>query len=495
MGMNESPPHIRLPKSVSFGEPNKAGIERSLPKGDSLLDLKPLEWTLCCIVLVSCVALHFQVVYNRLGLPLEAGLSLLSFATPISGMLYLSASQVLPDPPMGPFTCSQLAVLGFLVWQVRGGSKGWTRGASLFVESVAPFFLWILAVDFLNGRSLHIIALLSYAVLTGWAGAVLTWQSQKRIMNCLLAFLAGQLLAATVFWIVKLGLGVPVQAFNIEAYGDSTAEGAIRFGTARGNAGILGTTMAIVTMGAMALWIGNKSDKYHSSRLLSAISGVWFALAVAALFGAGSRGPMLALSAGIALFIFAGLTMRELSLSAIITVVLAGAVLTLAWHWLRLEENWTAMMERQTEQVADRGVFVAGRVLEWTAGWGGILNSPIFGGGHVELLSFEGAEEYWVSHSTYLDVGLEGGIPAMVLFVWFTMKPLVMLWDRRREFAVGVLLAIYTVVILCNGQGSCIQSKHFWILWGLAAVCFSTAFPGSQRERLKQSRTVRRDSG
>lgn len=441
----------------------------------SALELTRLEWWFCGTILLACVALHFPAVYNRMGLPIEAALSLLSFATPISGMLYLSASQVIPDPPAGPFSSSQMAVLGFLVWQLGGGVGGWTRSATPFLKSVAPFFVWISAMTLLHGDGVKTTLLLAYAILTGCAAAVLAWRSQKRIMTCLVAFMAGQLLAATVFWMIKLRLGEPVQAFQTAVYGDSTAEGALRIGTARGNAGMLGTPMALIIMGAVGLLMASRSRDNRRRWLTNAIATVSFVIATAALLGSGSRGPLVSLVAGVVFFVVARLGGRNFSLGTLCAVTTAGVLFVLSWNWLGLQEYWDYMQERQATQTEESGALIAGRDLEWKAALNGVLDSPVTGGGKVTLLSYQGNEQYWASHSTYLDAGLQGGIPALALFVWFTLKPLVLLWGRRREFAVGVLLGVYFVTILSNSYGSAMQTKQFWILWGLAAACFLPA--------------------
>ena len=49
--------------------------------------ISALEACLCAVVFIGCILVHFVPIYTRLGLPIEVGLSLISFATPVSGML------------------------------------------------------------------------------------------------------------------------------------------------------------------------------------------------------------------------------------------------------------------------------------------------------------------------------------------------------------------------------------------------------------------------
>lgn len=82
------------------------------------------EAALCSLVIVLCFALRLTRFYYPLAFPIEAGLSLISFATPISGMLYLSATQVIPDPPGTPLPTAQMALLGFSSGNSREAKLG-----------------------------------------------------------------------------------------------------------------------------------------------------------------------------------------------------------------------------------------------------------------------------------------------------------------------------------------------------------------------------------
>ena len=79
------------------------------------LGISKREAGLCAVVVIGCILLHFVPVYTRLGLPIEVGLSLISFATPVSGLLFLSAAQVIPDAPGSPLPSAQMALAGFFL--------------------------------------------------------------------------------------------------------------------------------------------------------------------------------------------------------------------------------------------------------------------------------------------------------------------------------------------------------------------------------------------
>jgi hypothetical protein len=90
-----------------------------------------------------------------------------------------------------------------------------------------------------------------------------------------------------------------------------------------------------------------------------------------------------------------------------------------------------------------------------------------------------------MSHSSYLDAGLIGGFPGMALFCWLVLKPILELWRRRREAVIGWLLAVYIATIISIGSSSAMQSKHFWMLWGIAAVCFPPAVAKLKKRRVE----------
>jgi O-antigen ligase len=474
--LNDSLMRRRTKKSSGMGKARGAAT--------LWFDIKPLEVALCSIVIVLCFALHLTWFYYPLALPIEAGLSLISFATPMSGLLYLSAAQVIPDAPGCPLPSAQMALAGFFIWQLAKGKMMdlFRMGRPLWI-AVAPFFVWGAGLALTRG-DYRFGALLLFAILTGCAVAVLVRQSGQRFGACLIAFLAGQALAMCLFWIVKLHLGTPVQAFATELYGDSTVEG-VRIGTAKGNANMLGPPMALVCIGVIGWFISRPKLSWRAGM----IALVCLAAAAPPLIGSGSRGAIMAAAGGVAFLLVVGVLKGRSLARAPVAVAGILVVLVFGWHRLGLDEHWQEMSQRQEQQREEEGSLYAGRTLEWTAAWKSILNSPFVGGGKVEKLSFFGSEELWQSHSTYLDAGLVGGFPGMALFCWLVLKPILELWRRRYEPAIGWLLAVYAVSIISIGSTSAIQSKHFWMLWGMATVCF---LPVVARIKTRRNRAARR---
>lgn len=470
---------------MRFSQDRLPTFEKVGSKTRSDWTLSSVELLLCTVILLGGVALHFPAIYFRLGLPIEAILSLVSYLSPISGMFWLSASQVIPDPPVGPIHSSQWAIGGFLLWQLVPHRPNIWQCSRPILFAITLFFVWSVAMNFIHGGGASFPLLLIYALLTACAAATLVGQSKGRIGLCLLAFIVGQILAASVFWIIKLHLGAPVQAFDILLYGDSTLEGA-RIGTARGNANMLGPSMALVISGMIGLWLAcveqPKTVKW-SGRLI-AILGT--ACALGPLIGSGSRGAIIAVCCSFALVLAILFTSKsKLWIQGAGIGCIAILILAAAWSRLDLKAYWEEMQHRQQEEslaIGQKSNLIAGRELEWRAAIGGILDSPLVGGGEVNRLSFLDNPEMWASHSTYLDAGLVAGIPGMILFCVFTLKPVASLWRRRREPLILFLLGIYTTSVISIGTTSAMQVKYFWILWGIASSCM-----GIPAKRYKKS--------
>jgi hypothetical protein len=452
-------------------------------------DIKPMEWRLCAIVLLGGIALHFPAVYYPAGFYIEAFLSMVSFFTPISGILWLSAAQVVPDPPIGPFTSSQMAILGAAILFFIRHDRLSLDYCKPVVLAMCPLFVWQTAMNYLHGSGHQLPLLMIYAGMTGCVAAMMAGESGNRLGACLAAFLAGQALCACVFWIIKLGLGAPVQAFDTSVYGDSSE--IIRIGTARGNAGMLGMSAALATgFVGIFMFYAPQRKVGISQRLLLGLAFLGMCLTVPALISSGSRGGMIAAVAGLLILALFG---RSISLFSV-GLGVAGVALLLAFGWERLglQQHWDEMRERQTSQTEEsaHGALVAGRELEWGPAWDAIMDSPVLGGGQVVKKSYFGSEEKWLSHSTYLDVGLVGGLPGMLLFLWFCMKPMEYLWRYRRVGVLLWLLSVYVTVIVCNASGSGLQVKTFWILWGLASVLPATTDGPITGARYKRNTTA-----
>ncbi len=474
---------------MALSRTRKSGQTAIRWPNQGLFQIEPLELAICGVIIVCCVGLHFKPIHEHFGWPIEIGLSLLSFATPISGMLYLSAAQVIPDPVVRPaITSSMMAVAGFFLWSLRRSVFGSVTSGLPLIKAVAPCFLWCSAMSFLHG-SANFSVMMAYAIITGCAATALVRQSRNRVMTCLLAFLVGQAISATLFWMVKLSLGAPVQTFDTEIYGESSTLETLRFGTSRGNATVLGPSVGLVVAGVLAHWLIFPGERGLRGWVVRIVGLGLIFVATPALIASGCRGAMLAVGCGLIFLLLAGLVSSR-ALAAAPIVLMAGTLgLVLFWSKLGLDKSWENTVDRQQKDEQEGGSMVAGRQNEWKAAALGVLDSPIMGGGQVKLLSYQENSNMWASHNTYLDAGLAGGLPAMAFFIWFVLKPLMALWYRRREFVVGCILSVYLVNTIIIASTSAAQVKNLWILWGISATFL---LPAGTRIKMRGDPAARR---
>lgn len=429
------------------------------------------EKFICVTVLVCSAALNYQPVYNSFGNYIVVALSLVSFLTPISGMFFLAASQMLPDPAGLPFSSSQMAVLGFAVHTVLANKWRHLVAAIPFIMAIAPFAIWVVMLLVFQG-GMRQIMLLIYAVVTAVAAASLVSQSGGRTTLCLGLFAAGFALCGVTFWGIKFGISGMVQAFDTAVYGETTSE-SLRVGSARGNAGMLGPPMAISLIGlfgvALAL-MQNLKKPFFSSCILLVAS---LAFGLPPLIGSGVRAGLIALAAGFLVWFLCGGFFFNRNPAAAWAmwagIGLSVLVVAAAWYSLGLDRYWEGTAERQAAQGGYNNP-LSGRTLEWKAGWESVLSSPIIGTGGKPVVRYSYGEhpELWASHNTYLDAGMLGGLPALLCYLYFLSVPLGCLWSRRADGSCLALLATYVSACVAIAGNSALQMKHVWILWPLA---------------------------
>jgi O-antigen ligase len=445
-----------------------------------------LEAFACMAMTVCLFVMHRSGIYEAVALPLQIVLSLCSFSNPITGIFYLSAAQVIPDPPGIALSSSQLAIAGFFLWHVLKFDFKDVRATSLFLSMAAPFVIWCAACSFLpGGWGLRTVLVLIYCMLTGYAAIILCRRSGNRVIHCVIAFLTAQALASSMYWMIYLNLGTPVEIFDWELYGSSLREGA-RMGTSRGNANTLGVPMALALSGVVLVVLGGVARIRNHGIYWICGGAILFLLCFPALIAAGTRGAMVSLAVGVSL---AFVNRRIFMLHPLLTFGVVAAVLflgALCWKRFGLGRSWEEI-ERRVEyyQTTQASSFLAGRDVVWQEAFAAVLKSPIIGGGKPEIVSYAGREEMWASHSTYLDAGLIGGIPALLFFMGFIIYPVYFCWKHRHIRAVWMFLTSYAVAASTLTSLSGIQYKYIWMLWALFSV-WVPRFPASSglRSRL-----------
>jgi O-antigen ligase len=318
--------------------------------------------------------------------------------------------------------------------------------------------------------------LLAYAIITGAAAASLVSQSGRRVTLCLALFCAGFALCGVTFWGIKLGISNMVQDFDTTIYGASSAD-SLRFGSARGNPGMLGPPMSLSILGLCGVALAAASRTRAGERRwpTQALLIGTLVCGLPPLVGAGVRTGFVALGLGIALWaIYGGETVAvsgSARISALLGLSIGATALIIVWHPLNLGAYWHETVTRQEQQGGLRDP-IGGRINEWRAGWDSVMSSPLIGTGGKPVVrySYFADPALWASHNTYLDVGMLGGLPALILYIIFLSRPLSRLWHYRTDGPCLAMLATYAAACVVIAGNSALQMKHVWILWPLAAM-------------------------
>lgn len=456
---------------------------RSYREGDQTI--RGWEYALCALVFLACIAMQFAPVYNRAAFLLQVVLTVVSNLSPLSGLLYLSAAQVLPEAPGAGFltiTCSKMAVLGALPWLLRTDWRRlWAGGGKLYLVFVLPFFLWVSAVNLLRPNLIWPLVVL-FCLTTGLVALAMVKKSGDNYLACFLVIMAGQAVAFTVFWMIKTGVGTPVQAFDIDIYGDALDAGA-RIGTARGNANTLGAPMALVLVGVTA-WLFHAwtSQKHRLGASLLWLSCIVFC--GPPLIASGSRGAMVSAAVGVVAIplIFRARAKTYAVFLALVVTALVGLV-GVGWN-LGLREHLEEIQHRQQIQEGQQGTVLGGRSDVWSEGLECLLDSPILGGGRVVTAAYSGREEMWASHNTYLDAGITAGIPGILFYCLLLYGPILGVWSRRAGVGCGIALAVAFFNVLYIAAMPAMQSKMTWVIGAILCVVLaerSQAVSGARR--------------
>ena len=220
------------------------------------------------------------------------------------------------------------------------------------------------------------------------------------------------------------------------------------------------------------------------------VFAIAFAATAAALFATSTRAAVAGLLLGCVVSLLL-LTTGKLRIAGTITLVvlLAGAIL-----WIQ--------HSRRSERVEGSDISTHFRVLMWEDGIRLVREHPWFGVGmetvrlHYREWNIRGFIQYNVQshfHSTFLQIAVERGIPALLAWLWFCASYLVFLWRLIRRlqtqglFARGVVVGVlagflafsFTSFLHYNlGEESVAMITFFY--FGIAiAVDGMTAIPGA----------------
>ena len=76
-----------------------------------------------------------------------------------------------------------------------------------------------------------------------------------------------------------------------------------------------------------------------------------------------------------------------------------------------------------------------------------------------------------IPHSSFFDMGVGAGVPALLLFVVCVMSPLVLAFRRRASHELYLpVFAAYVCFVVYAGTISALSNKTFWCLWFLCLM-------------------------
>jgi len=213
----------------------------------------------------------------------------------------------------------------------------------------------------------------------------------------------------------------------------------------------------MMTQVACMAWVLllNTTRRNVAWRLVFAVA---FAGMVAALLVTGTRAAVAGLVLGCfaSLMLLAGRRARLLAVAALLVIV-AGATI-----WIQ--------HSRSTEWAAHADISTHFRVLMWEDGVRLIRQHPFFGVGmetvrlHYREWNIRGFIQYNVIshfHSTYLQIAVERGIPALIAWLWFCIAYAIFLWR---------------LITRLRSQSRFACAVAVGSLAGLIAFCFASIF-------------------
>ena len=442
-----------------------------------------LVWT----TFLGCVAVNFEPIHSTLSLPIIGSLAFLSFLSPLSGVLYLAASQVIPDPiGAGPLTVARLGVIGFLAVNTLRGTLPSLRSIRVLASWGGVLLLWWTSCA-MAGEGVSNLYPMYSAFVVGLIGCGLAEQARGRYLLCFLMITLGALTAVCQYWGSVLGLRVVVYSlrYQIEGY---TIDPSRAF-AGRGDSGVAGPNIAIAMVGLLAvaaclpLAAGRARRRTQYAMILAGLL-----ICPPALLATASRTALVmgVLCTGLVLAWLvrslrergrlAGVTLRRIVL---ITALVSIPALVLAGHQLGVGRSLEMLSERQA-YYGGLSNPLGGRAEVWTYGFRAVLKYPVLGPVgryYAKPRSYTGAgAEYWCTHNSFIDAGIAGGVPGMVGFAVFFLLPVYRLWPVRRHVVAMLALTMYTVTGLMMFSASILNHKTFWIMWPLVmAIAASTS--------------------
>lgn len=243
------------------------------------------------------------------------------------------------------------------------------------------------------------------------------------------------------------------------------------------NPNAAGAFFALAIVAALAVR-REYADKRPTLRLMMLAAA---GMVVVQLVRTGSRSSMLGLAAGLLVYIFASDRFAAKVKAALMSAVVIGAALYVAWTAEGFIERWTAAFERKDlsrrEEIFPASLDMIGEKL--LAGWGPHE--------HLVELGRRFGVELLEEHNLLLFVFAEGGLVAGVPFVLgLLFTALATVRARRAHVGVGPMALLLALMVVNMANVYHVRKIH----WLVIAVCIASA-----PERGRGARGVRRGKG
>jgi hypothetical protein len=454
--------------------------------------LTALEVMLMTFGFGGALLMHLEPVLNSgLAKPFLVLLGVVCMLRPVSGFFFMGASAILPTASAELYARvvamneagedtggiidagTQYAFISWLVAFVIVYRK-FTVKDVLPLAAVVPWIAWMTianGVGFLGNPDLF------KSMAFSMMAAQMAGASEGRYLKCLLGLGFGLLVVSVGFWANAAGL--PVQLMNwggtrggFERTGSVVVDSVMLWPPIlTGIAGLIGVAAFVQTRGNRvdARWTSAVAFGGFFVSLVPLISsmtnsailglGVIMAAYAASVFGMGG-GRKVKSGSG------AGPVLLLVGLGAVAGVV----VLTDAFDSrAKLEGLWETYAEQSEELGA-----AASRNEVWECSLETIGRFPLLGhvfSGEQERIPVQYLDKgYYLSHNVFLDFGRKGGIPAMLLFAYFFLHPVVQSFKTGRVYHyLPFLLAMLAQLIFFTSL-SFWTYKPFWALWMLFMV-------------------------
>lgn len=431
-------------------------------------------WLPLTITVLLCLGLGINAFHSRFAVIVIPGLSFLIFFYPLPALTFIAASQYLPDYGMNPvLTVAQFIFIGYLV---NVAFRKYERKA-IFLPSKhimqywVPFTFWI-TICAVVYRDFSFLA----QVIKGLLFAVIAYDlfirsgcSQKKAV---IALAMGFACAAVFYWAHYFDLTLAFSRQNLlEMYGE-TSRGIARIHAGRADANTSGASVGAALVAFLILIIHAFTERRKRNLIqLFFYLLVVLVILVPALSGSMSRGAILQPFIVVTIML------------VYIQIVNRGKLDRKIFQFILLMIIFLfALILFSQTSVFDEVMFRLNSLYEFNVGQGGgmgnrgrtfvdagklMMDNPFFGMSGQEQLFRLGR----VSHNTYLDAGLYGGIPGFVLFFSAIIAPLVRcLKAKRKQLIEPTLIGLYLAWLIIAFSLSVIGHKAIWTTWMLLMV-------------------------